>query len=46
MTKLPLCSIVTGDLMLVAQGGGKMISPTFKVKSLTHSHYQLDRIKL
>ena len=37
--KLPLCSIV-------AQGGGKTISPTFKVKSLTRSHYQLDIIKL
>ena len=44
--ELPLCSIVTGDLMLFVQGGGKTISPTFKVKSLTHSHYQLDIIKL
>ena len=33
-------------LVLVAQGGGKMISPTFKVKSLTHAHYHVDIIKL
>ena len=38
--ELPLC------FMLVAQGGGKMISPIFKINSLTHSHYQLDIIKL
>ena len=44
--ELPLCSMVTGDFNLIAQGGGKTISPTFKVKSLTHSHYQLDIIKL
>ena len=44
--ELSLCSIVAGDLMLVAQGGGKMILSTFKVKSLTHSHYQLGIIKL
>ena len=44
--KLLLCSIVTGDLTLVAPGGGKMISANFNVKTLTHSHYQLDIIKL
>ena len=29
--------------MLVAQGGGKMVSPNFKIKSFTHSPYQLDK---
>ena len=44
--ELPLCSIVTDDFNARCLRCGKMISPTFNVKSLTYSHYQLDITKL
>ena len=44
--ELPLCLIFTGDIMLVALGNGRMISPTLKVRNWTPLYYQLDIIKL
>ena len=44
--ELPLCSIVTGDFNARCSKWWKNDITNLQVKSLTHSHYQLDIIKL